>query len=374
MISSAIREYIMSNTEDKIYLNAFNLIPGFGSAKFKKILSYFKNTKDAWQAARKELILAEIEPAAADSIIKSRGLIDPEKEWQKLKKENIDAIAANSEEYPTLLKEIYDPPAILYVRGDLREDDKYSIGVVGTRKCTTYGQQTALEISENLALAGFTIVSGLAKGIDTLAHKAAVENKGRTIAVLGSGLDFIYPRENKFLAEKIVKEKQGVLVSEYPLGTSPLKQNFPARNRIISGLSLGVLVIEAAEKSGALITARQALEQNREVFAVPGSIYSKQSFGPNNLIKMGAKLVCSYEDILEELNMKPKKFALKTEIAADTEEEAKIIEILSSEPSHIDKIIKESKFSPSAVNSTLTIMEIKGKIRALGNNVYMIVK
>lgn len=364
----------MNSIEDKIYLNAFNLIPGFGPAKFKKIISRFKTIKDAWRANRKELILAGIENDTADFIVRSRNLINPEKEWQKLEKENVNAIAVNSEGYPPLLKEIYDPPAILYIKGGFHEDDKYSIGIVGTRKCTTYGQQAALEISQNLALAGFTIVSGLAKGIDTLAHKAAIENKGRTIAVLGCGLDFIYPRENKFLAEKIVKENQGVLVSEYPLGSSPLKQNFPARNRIISGLSLGVLVIEAPEKSGALITARQALDQNREVFAVPGSIYSKQSLGPNNLIKIGAKLVCSHQDILDELNVKPLKSREKNTAAADTKEEKIIFDILSREPAHIDKIIKESNLSSSTINSTLTIMEIKSKIRALGNDVYMIAK
>lgn len=366
----------MKDIEDKIYFNAFNQISCLGSLRFKKLLGHFKNIKDAWQADKKELILAEIEPDIADTIIKSRFFIDPENEWQKLEKENIGILTLNSKNYPNLLKEIYDPPAVLYIRGEFNEDDKYSIAVVGTRKCTIYGQEAALEISQNLVLAGFTIVSGLANGIDTLAHKAAIENKGRTIAVLGCGLDWkiIYPRSNRILAEKIVKEKQGALISEYPPGTPPLRQHFPARNRIISGLSLGVLVIEAAEKSGALITARQALDQNREVFAVPGSIYSKQSLGPNNLIKMGAKLVCSHQDILDELNIESLNPREKNASVPDTKEEKIIFDILSCEPAHIDKIIKESNLSSSTINSTLTIMEIKGKVRALGNNMYVIAR
>jgi len=273
-----------------------------------------------------------------------------------------------------LLKEIYTPPALLYLRGKIEPRDEFSLGIVGTRKLSAYGQQATPFIAAELARAGLTIISGLAKGIDTLAHRAALSAGGRTIAVLGSGLNKtnIYPFSNRRLAEEI--SRKGAVISEFPLGTQPLAQHFPQRNRIISGLSLGILVIEAPERSGALITAKDALEQNRDVFAIPGPIFAQNSFGTNNLIKMGAKLVGQANDILEELNLSllTEPSSVDKKIIPDNQEEALILKQLSEEPIHIDKIIKQTKLSTAIVNSNLTLMEMKGKVRNLGGNNYVL--
>lgn len=285
------------------YFNAFNLIGGIGPIGFKKLISYFGSLDIAWKAGVSELKQAGLNQSIIEQINKQRPKINPDYEMEKLEKEKINLITIQDENYPKLLKEIYAPPAALYVRGCLSPKDELSLGIVGTRRLSSYGQQITPIITSELSKSGITIVSGLAKGIDTIAHKAAIENKGRTIAVLGSGVDkkSVYPAINKHLSEQIIQN--GAVVSEFPINTEPLAQNFPQRNRIISGLCLGILVIEAPEKSGAMITAKDALEQNREVFAVPGHILSPNSLGPNNLIKMGAKLVNQASDILEELNI-----------------------------------------------------------------------
>jgi len=263
----------------------------------------------------------------------------------------------------------------MYIKGTLKPEDEFAVGVVGTRKLTTYGQQVASQISRDLAQAGLTIVSGLAMGIDTLAHLAALEQKTRTIAVIGSSLDrfSIFPSQNRSLAEKIAQN--GALLSEYPVGSAALPHHFPARNRIVSGLSLGTLVVEAPEKSGALITANHALSQNREVFAIPGSIFSDNSAGPNNLIKMGAKLVSNAEDILEELNLKNlTQNIVARQIIAETPEEELILNFLSHEPQPVDKIVQETKMDTSIVNATLSLMEMKGKVKNLGGMQYVLAR
>ncbi len=294
----------MEGIVNKKYFNAFNCIDGIGPIAFKKLLVHFKSLKDAWSADLIEFSRAGLSRSVIEQIKKQRPKINPDLEMEKLSRENIDLITVFDKNYPQLLKEIYAPPAMLYIRGQFKPKDKFSLGIVGPRKLSPYGKQITPLITAELSQSGLTIVSGLAKGIDTLAHQATIKSKGRTIAVLGSGLDkrSIYPYQNKHLAEEV--SQNGALISEYPIGTRPLAQNFPQRNRIISGLSLGILVIEAGEKSGSLITARDALEQNREVFAIPGSILSQNSTGSNNLIKMGAKLVSQANDILEELNLR----------------------------------------------------------------------
>ncbi|MCD6470954.1 DNA-processing protein DprA [bacterium] len=283
---------------------------------------------------------------------------------------NIQIIKITDKNYPKLLKEIYDPPKEIYVLGKLEAEEKYPLAVVGTRKISNYGKQIVSSIVKDLAKIGLTIVSGLALGTDALAHQAALDVNGKTIAVLGSGLDMIYPRIHKKLAERIIKSG-GAIISEYPPGTKPTKWTFPARNRIISGLSLGVLVIEAPERSGALITAHHALDQGREVFAVPGNIYSQNSVGCNNLIKLGAKAVTDANDILEALSL---NLSLGKEkiIRPASKEEKIILEILSTseKPIHIDEIIKKSKLETNIVNSTLTIMEISKKVKHLGGEYY----
>jgi len=285
------------------YFNAFNLIGNIGPITFKKLLNHFGSLDIAWKSEINEFRKAGLNQSIVEQISKQRPNINPDYEMEKLEKEKIGLITIQDELYPKLLKEIYAPPAMLYIRGNFKPNDKISLGIVGTRKLSDYGQQITPIITSELSKSGITIVSGLAKGIDTIAHQTAINNKGRTIAVLGSGVDTksIYPTINKYLAEKIIEN--GAVISEFPIETKPLAQKFPQRNRIISGLSLGILVIEAPEKSGAMITARNALEQNRDVFAIPGDILSNNSLGPNNLIKMGAKLVTKTSDILEELNL-----------------------------------------------------------------------
>ena len=287
----------------------------------------------------------------------------------------IQEISISDKNYPKLLKEIKDSPRILYYMGNLPKDDEQCFAVVGTRLCSSYGKQIALEIAGDLAEAGLTIVSGLAPGIDTFAHQATLEKGGRTIAVLGTGLDekSVYPGENIPLSRKILKTN-GCLISEYPQGTRGTKFTFPQRNRIISGLSLGVLIIEAKEKSGALITANYAFEQKRKVFAVPGSIYSLNSKGPHYLIKKGAKLTESANDILKELNLPPKEISSFGGARGENEEENLILSVLKEEALYVDKIIEKTKLSASNVLGTLAILEIKGKVRNLGGSVYALTR
>jgi len=284
--------------------------------------------------------------------------------------EDIKTIDINNKEYPKFLKEIKDPPKVLYYRGKLEPNDN-CFAIVGTRRCSSYGKEAAVEIAGDLAEVGLTIVSGLAPGIDTFAHQSTIERKKRTIAVLGTGIDerSIYPQSNLNLARKII-ETGGCLISEYPPGTPGSQFTFPQRNRIISGLSLGVLVVEAKEKSGALITANWAKKQGRKVFAVPGPIYSSNSKGCHYLIKNGAKLVENVNDILLELNL-----SLTTRpggVAGETEEENLILNALKEDSLYIDKIIEKTKLSAASVASTIAILEIKGKVKNLGSNIYAI--
>jgi len=282
----------------------------------------------------------------------------------------IKTISIQDKNYPKLLKEIKDPPEILYVEGEILPNES-CLAVVGTRRASSYGKQVALEIAGDLAEAGLTIVSGLAPGIDSFSHKATLERGKRTIAVLGTGIDkkSIYPQENLKLAEKIL-ETGGALISEYPPGTHGSEFTFPQRNRIISGLSLGVLVVEAKQKSGALITANWAKKQGRKIFAIPGPIHSLNSKGCHYLIKQGAKLVGNVNDILKELNLPIKEGA--KEITGETPEENLILGVLKEEASDIDKIIEKTKLPAATVASTLAILEIKGKVKNLGGSIYAI--
>jgi len=285
----------------------------------------------------------------------------------------IKTISVKDKNYPKLLKEIKNPPEVLYTRGELKPDEK-CFGVVGTRMFSSYGKQVALEIAGDLAEAGLTIVSGLAPGIDTFAHTATVERRKRTIAVLGTGIDerSIYPQSNLNLARKIL-ETGGALISEYPPGTRGTNFTFPQRNRIISGLSLGVLVVEAKEKSGALITAEWAKKQQRLVFAIPGPIHSLNSKGCHYLIKHEvAKLIENANDILKELNLPAGRQVYQKGIIGETLEENLILKALEEEALYVDKIIEKTKLSAASIASSLAILEIKGKVRNLGGNIYAI--
>ncbi|NOQ68327.1 DNA-protecting protein DprA [Patescibacteria group bacterium] len=361
------------STPDHKYYNAFNLISQMGPLRFKKLCDYFDTIESAWNANSGEYEKAGLEKTVIEKIIQLKKEISPEKEFEKLEKENIKIITINDELYPKLLKEIHTAPALLYYKGQLKKDE-FTIAIVGSRKVSIYGKQVASQFARELSQAGSIIISGMAFGIDSIAHRECVKLKNRTIAVLGGGIDTnsIYPSSNRQIANEIISEG-GAIISEYPISTPPLKQHFPARNRIISGLSLGILVIEAAESSGTLITTRFALEQNREVFAIPGNIYSTTSKGTNNLIKLGAKLVIKAEDILEELNLKSSIEIKKArEIIPDNEEEALILKNLTpDEPIHIDQLAKTVKMNTTAVSSLLTLMEIKGKVKNIGGMRYV---
>jgi DNA processing protein len=368
-MSSLVTSDQSTNTE-LIYWNALALFPKFEAKKLAKIVKYFPSIKNVFQAQAFDFIKAGLEERIAQEFINWRTKINPEEEWEKLLKENIKILTIKDENYPTLLKEIYDPPQIIYYKGELKKEEKYPLGVVGTRKMTFYGREVCEELVRDLARAGLTIVSGLALGIDALAHKIALKEKTRTIAVLGGGLDkeTFYPKINQDLAKKIV-ENNGAVISEYPVGFYPTKYTFPARNRIISGLALGTLVIEAPIESGALITAKFALEQNREVFSVPGNIYAKNSLGCNWLIKLGAKPVTQARDIFDEFDLNFEANNHK-KITADTKEEEIILKYLSTEPIQINQLIESSGLTSAEVLSTLSLMEINHKVKSLGGGLY----
>ena len=359
-----------------LYFHAFNLMnEKIGPQRFAKLLHYFNNNLSAaWSAPRQELAKAGLEEKIIATINKFRDKINPEKEYEKLIRQKISVLTILDKNYPARLREIANPPAILYLRGQIQPEDDFALAVVGSRHCSPYGRAAAQNLIRQLSPAGLTIISGLAYGIDTFAHQSALENNGRTIAVLGSGItdQDIYPHFNQRLVEKIINGS-GAVISEYPPGSPSLPHHFPYRNRIIAGLSRGVLVIEAAEKSGALITANLALEQNREVFAVPGSILSPVSRGTNLLIKnSSAKLVENAQDILEELNLSniPQKIQARQEIKT-TSEEKQILKFISSEPTHLDEIVAQSKMEVDQILAALTILELKGVIKNTGDDYYI---
>lgn len=364
----------MTKEEDKKYWVALSKNQKIGSRKFKKIMSYFKTARDAWERGTGgDFKRCGLDEKTVSDISELRKSVVPEEEWEKIEKENISIITTGEKNYPKNLSEIYDPPAVIFLKGKILPEDEFAIAIVGSRKVTSYGGQITPRIAEDLAEKGMTIVSGLALGVDALAHSGALNEEGRTIAVLGCGIDdkTIYPPSNRKLAKEIMEN--GAILSEYPPETPPLRQHFPARNRIISGLSLGTLVIEANEVSGALITARSALDQNRAVFAVPGRAFDVQSTGPNNLIKMGAKLVTSAEDVMNELELKSVQSKKKTrKIYPDTKEEEIILKVISHDPLHIDTIARESRLAASKVSSVLTMMEMKGKVKNLGGAQYVL--
>lgn len=357
------------------YLNALNKINGVGSQKMRMLLEFFESAENAWFATRADFIRCGLEEKLAEKIIQGREKINPDAEWEKLQKESIQVVALTNSAYPDLLKQIHNPPSILYVKGDYTNfNASPMIAIVGSRKFTNYGSQVAFAIARDLARAGIIVVSGLAIGIDAIAHRGALEGKGRTMAVLGSSLEDyqIGPRINFGLSREIIA--QGALVSEYPLGTEANVGTFPTRNRLMAGMALGTLVIEAARGSGSLITANLALEFDRDVFAIPGSIFSPQSEGSNDLIKAGAKLVGSAKDILEELKIEEVKNAaqVKKIIPASVEEEI-ILKQLSHEPVHVDKIIKMVKLEVNVISSTLSIMEMKGLVKDIGGQNYILI-
>ena len=363
----------MASADELKYWVGFSRMPGIGRVKISQLLEHFSTLEHAWKASTGELRKAGLDSKSADTIVNLRPRISLDAEMESLKRYKVKVLTCGSATYPQRLKEIYDYPPVLYVRGNPLPEDETCLAVVGTRRATVYGRQVTEEIVSDLARNKVTIVSGLAKGIDSIAHRAALEAGGRTIAVFACGLDIVYPAENANLAREIMEH--GALISEYPLGIRPKADNFPRRNRIMSGLSLGVLVVEAGESSGALITANQALEQNRDVFAVPGSILSPASRGTNHLIQEGAKLVRNHVDILEELNlaMVAQQLEMKEILPAD-ETESLLLKQLSAEPTHIDEVCRHSRLTPALVSSTLTMMELKGMVKQVGGMNYVLAR
>jgi DNA processing protein len=359
------------NTDIKYWVG-FNNIPGIGRVRLGQLEKHFGNLELAWQATPGEMKRAGLDSVAMRAIAQWRDKINPDVEMEKIERHHIKVLTCNDKDYPKRLKEIYDYPPLLYVKGSLLPEDDWCLAVVGTRRATVYGKQVTEEIVSDLARSKITIVSGLAKGIDTIAHRSALEAGGRSVAVFASGLDIVYPAENERLARDIME--RGALLSEYPLGAKPRAENFPRRNRILSGLSLGVLVTEADEDSGAMITARDALEQDREVFAIPGSVLSPASRGTNRLVQMGeAKLVRTYTDILEELNLTTVARQIEMrEILPETETESLLIKQLGAEPSHIDEVCQRSGLPAATVSSTLAMMELKGLVKQVGTMNYVL--
>ncbi|MFA6492981.1 MAG: DNA-processing protein DprA [Patescibacteria group bacterium] len=357
--------------DEKKYWVALSTHNKIGGRTLLKLYKRFRKLSRIWQADRQSLAKAGLDLGQIEAVKEVISKKDPDKELKKLEKYKIEVLIYPDENYPKILKELPDPPGILYVRGKILEEDKLAIGVVGSRKYTSYGERVTRELVYPLAQRKITIISGLALGIDTLAHRAALEADGRTLAVLGCGLDQIYPSINIRLADKILSGA-GAIISEFPLGMPALRHNFPIRNRIIAGLSLGTLVVEAALNSGSLLTATAAIDYNREVFAVPGSIFSESSQGTNKLIKMGARPTTSFEDILESLNIKEKSKKIgQGPIFADTKEEEILLRLLK-QPTMVDTLIKKSGLKASQVNSVLIEMEIKGKVTNLGGSQFII--
>ena len=359
--------------QDLKYWLALGQFSKFGPVRLGKLLAFFGTPAAILNAAQGDLAQAGIEPEVAKEFTLMRARLSPEELLAELEREQVGVLLFDDPAYPLNLKEIHGAPRLLYYKGKLPSPDEINLAVVGARKFSAYGRQITDSLIFELAQAGLTIVSGLALGIDSLAHLAALAANGPTIAVLGSGLDrqSIYPSSNRYLADKIIGEG-GLLLSEFPLRTEPLKHNFPQRNRLISGLSVGTLVIEAGEKSGSLITAKFALEQNREVLAVPGSIYNPASAGTNWLIKQGAAVVTKASDVLDALDLLAiTNYTQKEKIIPQSEAEGRILPFLSLEAIHVDLLVRQSGMTAAEVASVLVLLEIRGAVKNLGGMMYV---
>ncbi len=359
--------------DEKKYWIGFNLVKGIGSVRFKQICSYFGDLSVAWHAPLEAFKSAGLPTRALNNFIKLREQIDLDKIYEDILDQDITVMTLMEEGYPRLLKEIDQSPPVLYIKGKLSPADEFAVAMVGTRRISSYGQQITRDISLYLASHGLTVVSGLARGVDALAHQSVLNGGGRTIAVLGSGVDVIYPPEHRQLADEIVKN--GAIISDYPMGTQPEGINFPPRNRIISGLSLATIVIEAGERSGALITADFALEQGRDVFAVPGNILSPSSRGTNRLIQNGAYPLVSPQDVLDvlELSQLNEVKTARQTLPADTTE-AMILNVMDHNPVHVDEISHRISLPIEKISASLTMMELKGMVQHVGGMHYTAVR
>jgi DNA processing protein len=361
--------------DERDYWVLVNTAAGIGPIRFQRLISVCGSADNAWHARDVELAAAGLERRTIDSLRTLRQTTTPDAVLKRLATLGISALTLLDDDYPVNLRQVADPPPVLFTRGRLTNRDQTAVALVGTRKATAYGKAVADRLTRDLAQAGVTVVSGLARGIDTVVHHAAMHDRGRTLAVLGNGLDQIYPAENAALARKIVDSRSGALVSEFGPGIPPDAVNFPRRNRIISGLSLVTVILEAGEPSGALITADFALEQGRDVLAVPGSIFSPTCAGTNHLIKQGATPVTCADDILDVLNSHaPGTATTDAGLACPVPElppdESSVWRALSPEPRHIDTLARDLTMRPGEVSATLAVLELKGLARQVGSMLY----
>ncbi len=359
-----------TSEHDLPYWISFSRVPTVGRVRIGLLEERFGSLKAAWEASGSELGASGLTSGVVSAIEQVRRVVEPERELERVRNANVAVLTWHDSDYPRLFRNIDDPPPILYIKGTLQPDDEVRVTVVGTRNPTAYGREVTRQLAGDLAECGVTVVSGLARGIDGIAHDAALRAGSRTIAVIGSGLDVVYPPEHRPLFDRIVDN--GAVVSEYPLGSKPEARHFPRRNRLLSGLALGVLVVEAPRDSGARSTVEFALEQNREVLCIPGSIHSPASELTNWLIQQGAKLVMRAEDVLEELHIggAPRQQPLP-EFSTDSNEEARLLEALTHEPQHIDELSRSTGISITQVSSTLAVMEIKGSVLQVGRMNYI---
>lgn len=360
--------------DPKAYWVGFNYIKGIGAVRLQGILKAFNNDLiSAWNAPQRELLEAKINPRIAENILHMRGSINLEKIWEYIQRSNIQVLIWDDPEYPALLREIEQAPPVLYVKGELLPEDEIAAAVVGTRRISGYGRQVTEDITSSLVRNGVTIISGLARGTDAIAHKAALQAGGRTLAVLGSGVDRIYPPEHRNLADEIIQS--GALISDYPPGTPPESSNFPPRNRIISGLALATIVIEAGETSGATITAAYAAEQGREVLALPGNITSPNSIGTNRLIQNGARPLLKLEDVLDAMNIhQVNTQRVARRILPEDETEIRILDILSNGVLSVDEISFLTGLPIEKISATLAVMELKGYVGNTGGMNYRAIR
>jgi DNA processing protein len=351
--------------EEKAYWIALNKVAGIGAVRMAALLAHCGSAEAAWRASIHELKAAGIDRRTLANLLQARRDMDVAAEWEHVQNAGVQVLTLQDDEYPPNLRQIDTPPPLLYVRGTLQPNDSWAVAIVGTRRASVYGREVARSLSRDLAASGITVVSGLALGVDTVAHTSALQGQGRTLAVLGSSVDQIYPPENRGLAQAIAEN--GAIISEYPLGTRPDANNFPPRNRIISGLSRGVIIVEAGERSGALITARFAAEQGRDVFAVPGSILHPGSAGCNTLIQQGAIPLLSIADVFNHLNLAQVHSQQEARAAISTDpHEAALLGHLTKEPLHLDELVRQSTLPAPQVAGLLTIMELKGLVRQVG--------
>jgi DNA processing protein len=357
----------------KQYWVGLNMVKGIGAVRLRALLDTFGDAQSAWEAPSGALQAAGLSTRIVDNLTRLRASVQLDEIWDQLQTQNIQVLTWVDDNYPIRLRDIDNAPPVLYLRGSIETNDEWAVAIVGTRRITPYGRQVAERIAIQLANSGITVVSGLALGVDRVAHQSSLDAGGRTLAVLGSGVDRVYPPQNRSLAEKVIEK--GALISDYAPGTPPEGSNFPPRNRIISGLSLATVVVEAGVKSGALITANFALEQGREVFAVPGNVFAPQSRGPNRLIQNGAHPLLDPKEILDVLDLtRVTEHREARVVLPSNATEAQLFEVLGHEPLHVDEVRAQTDLPIDQVTATLAMMELKGMVRQVGGMRYTAIR